>query len=87
MKYSVLFVCLLLQAMSCITQEIIKLDKTDKNGILLAKGWKFHAGDNLDWAKPALADNNWEDINPTIELHFLLPTCRAGNRPRIIVKL
>ena len=32
-------------------RTIFKIDSLPANGILLDKGWKFHVGDNPDWAK------------------------------------
>ena len=38
-------------------------------GILLDKGWKFHTGDNPDWAKPNFNDEAWQSIDPTLDVH------------------
>jgi signal transduction histidine kinase len=46
-------------------------------GVLLDKGWKFHAGDNSEWAKTALNDSTWTDIDPTKDI-MDLPTIQNG---------
>ena len=50
---------------------VFKIDSLPNQGILLDKGWKFHAGDNPDWAKADFDDDNWEDIDPSKPLHDL----------------
>ena len=45
-------------------QEAFRIDSLPKEGILLDKGWKWHAGDNLDFAKADFDDSKWENINP-----------------------
>lgn len=44
------------------------IDSLPKQGILLDKNWKWHAGDNADFAKAGFDDSKWDTINPT--LHF-----------------
>ena len=34
------------------TAGVFHLDGLQTQGILLNKGWKFHSGDNPEWAKP-----------------------------------
>ena len=38
-------------------------------GVLLDKNWKFHVGDNPDFAKPEFDDSAWENIDPTKDIH------------------
>jgi two-component system, NtrC family, sensor kinase len=45
--------------------NVFKIDSLPKQGILLDKGWKWHAGDNPDFAKPDFDDSGWESIEPT----------------------
>ena len=45
--------------------EPFRIDSLPKQGIMLDKGWKFHAGDNPDFAKPDFDDSKWESIDPT----------------------
>ena len=51
--------------------RIFRIDTLPSQGILLNKGWRFHAGDNPEWAKPSLDDRKWDDIDPTLELNYL----------------
>src|SRR6266498_5565387 len=43
------------------------------DGVFLDHSWKFHAGDNTEWANPNYNDNAWESINPTLDVHDSLP--------------
>ena len=43
-----------------------RLDIARNNGILLEEGWKYHLGDNPEWAKPHFDDSEWASIDPTI---------------------
>ena len=51
--------------------QVFRIDSLPPQGILLDKGWKWHAGDNPDWAKPAFDDSKWEKIDPTKDVYFL----------------
>lgn len=51
----------------------IVLSQLPREGILLDKGWKFHAGDNPEWAQADFDDSNWQSINPTLEVYDSLP--------------
>ncbi len=48
--------------------EVFRIDSLPPKGILLDKGWKFHAGDNPDFAKPDFDDSKWESIDPTKDI-------------------
>jgi len=39
-----------------------------KQGILIDKGWKWHAGDNPDFEKVDFDDSKWESIDPTKDI-------------------
>ncbi len=56
-----------------LAQAVFRIDSLAANGLLLNKGWKFHAGDNPEWAKPDFDDSAWENIDPTKDI-FELPT-------------
>ena len=43
--------------------ETFYIDSLPTEGVLLDKGWKWHAGDNFEWAKPEFDDTNWEQMN------------------------
>ena len=34
-------------------------------GLLLKKGWRYHAGDDPAWARPDFDDRAWDTLNPT----------------------
>ena len=53
-------------------REVFRIDSLTKEGILLDKGWKWHAGDNPEWAKVDFDDAAWQSINPTKDI-FDLP--------------
>ncbi|MFQ5651673.1 MAG: ATP-binding protein [bacterium] len=36
--------------------------KDSRDGIKLSSNWKFHPGDNPEWARPELDDSDWEKI-------------------------
>ena len=48
--------------------EVFRIDSLTKDGVLLDKGWKFHAGDNPDFAKPDFDDSSWSSIDPTKDI-------------------
>jgi signal transduction histidine kinase len=48
--------------------DVFRIDSLPAQGILLDKGWKFHAGDNPDFAKPDFDDSAWEPIDPTKDI-------------------
>ncbi len=58
----------------CFSQKatIFKIDSIPKQGILLDKGWKWHAGDNPDFSKVDFDDSKWESIDPTKAVPELL---------------
>ena len=77
MKHLFLITCFFITA-SSFCQEVFQLQKVNERGIILDKGWKFHAGDDPGWAKPGYDDTNWEKIDPTDELHHLPQVKNAG---------
>jgi signal transduction histidine kinase len=60
---------------SCLSQNlagsIFSINQMPASGILLDTSWVFHAGDNLDWAKPDFDDHTWQSIDPTRDIHDL----------------
>ncbi len=74
MKKLVLIFCFLIlfvTSAAAKTDSVINIDKIPKDGILLDKGWKFHAGDNPAWAKPDIDDSGWGAINPATDIYYL----------------
>ncbi|MFN8349212.1 MAG: sensor histidine kinase [Spirosomataceae bacterium] len=52
-------------------KDVFRIDSIPATGILLDKGWKWHAGDNSDFAKSDFDDSQWEDIDPTKDIMAL----------------
>ncbi len=50
-------------------QEVLRIDSLPAQGILLDKGWRWHAGDNPDFAKPDFDDSQWASVDPTKDIH------------------
>src|SRR5580658_1510562 len=58
----------------CFPQDtVIHIVRIPTEGILLNKGWKFHQGDNPEYAKPEYDDRAWQPINPSLDIHDTLP--------------
>jgi two-component system, NtrC family, sensor kinase len=57
--------------------DIFRIDSLPTEGVLLDKGWTFHAGDNPDWAKPQFDDSAWDVIDPTKDI-MDLPQIQDG---------
>ncbi|WP_461048526.1 sensor histidine kinase [Spirosoma arcticum] len=79
-----LLTCLLLTVFRVIichaqTQPVFRIDSLPPQGILLDKGWKWQAGDNPAWAKPAFDDSKWERIDPTQDINQLTQIRKAGS--------
>ena len=55
-----------------------RIDSLPKQDMLLDKSWKWHAGDNPDFAKPDFDDSNWEGIDPTKDI-MELPMVNNAN--------
>ena len=51
----------------------VSYDSLLSKGVLLDKGWKFKAGENPDWAKPAFNDASWQSVDPTLDVYNALP--------------
>ena len=47
-------------------------DVEGKKAIELIRKWRYHAGDDLSWAKPRYDDSEWEWVDPSLE-HGNLP--------------
>lgn len=56
----------------CFPQDtVVHIAKIPSDGIVLDKGWKFHAGDDSSWANPAFDDRNWESINTDLDIKHI----------------
>ena len=66
----------------CFSQEspqIFQLDSIPaQTGIILNKGWKFHAGDDPQFPKVRDDDASWQPVDPTLQLHNLPIVKKAG---------
>ena len=56
---------------------VFKIDSLPTEGVLLNKNWKWHAGDNPEWANVDFDDSVWESVNPTFN-HVKIPQVRAA---------
>ena len=63
-----LLVSLSVSAQTAFRRAAFRIDSLPKQGILLDKGWKFHAGDNPDFAKAEFDDSAWQPIDPTKDI-------------------
>lgn len=52
-------------------QEIVITDSVLVNGVRLDRGWKFSAGDDPEWAKPAFDDSSWDTVSSTLDVQRL----------------
>ena len=73
--YSAFIVLLFLTSGEILSQHtpvvIFQLDSLPAEGILLDKDWKFHPGDDPQWANPEYDDTKWQSINPLLPLYRL----------------
>jgi signal transduction histidine kinase len=74
----ILLILTSIQLSSLAQKEVFRIDSIPSKGILLDKGWKWHAGDNFDFAKPDFDDSQWESIDPTKDLMDLPQIPRNG---------
>ena len=56
----------------------VRIDRLPPTGVSLNKGWKWHAGDDPNWAKAALDDRQWDSINPAKDIMDLPQVRQAG---------
>nr|HPH21107.1 hypothetical protein [Haliscomenobacter sp.] len=72
MKHITLFILLCWSACTFAQKSAdFRIDSLPKQGIVLDKGWKWHAGDDSEWAKAEYDDAEWEGIDPTKEISDL----------------
>ena len=61
------------------TSQVFHLDSIpSQSGVILNKGWKFHSGDDPQWAKVGYDDATWQSVDPTLGLHNLQIVKKAG---------
>jgi hypothetical protein len=85
-----LFLFLFLVPGRCFSQEksfgVFYVNTLPAQGVLIDKHWKFHVGDYPEWARYEFDDSKWEDINPTLDLHYL-PQIRKASIGWLRIKL
>ncbi len=54
------------------------IDSLPPQGVLLNKGWRWHAGDNPNWSNPTFDDRSWQAIDPTKDIMELPNVQHAG---------
>ena len=86
MKQLVLFLLFFSAHSVAQNSDIFRIDNFPTEGVLLNKNWKWHAGDNFDWAKADFDDSAWENIDPTKDL-YNLPQIRQSELGWIRLKL
>ncbi|GAB3320019.1 hypothetical protein GCM10027299_13320 [Larkinella ripae] len=71
-----------------LAQPAVRIDRLPPQGILLNQGWKWQAGDQLEWATPLYNDRGWKTIDPTQDIMNLAEVRRAATgwfRIRLVV--
>jgi signal transduction histidine kinase len=58
-------------------ERVFMLNKLPKQDTLLS-GWKFHAGDNPQWAKPDFDDRQWKFADPATDITKFSQLKNAG---------
>ena len=59
------------------TTTVLRIDSLSAQGLSLDKGWKWHPGDNPDWAKAQFKDAAWEPIDLTQPINAIPQLKRA----------
>ncbi|SFE68021.1 ATP-binding protein [Spirosoma endophyticum] len=49
-------------------KSVFTIDSLPVQGIVLNQGWRWHEGDNLNWAKPDIDDQYWQAIDPSQDI-------------------
>ena len=42
--------------------DTIRIDRLPATGLLLQRGWRYHAGDDLAWSRPDFDDRGWDTL-------------------------
>jgi two-component system NtrC family sensor kinase len=56
----------------------LRIERLPPAGLLLTKGWRYHAGDDPAWARPDFDDSSWDTLNPARPRRELPPGLNAG---------
>ena len=74
MKYKILFALMMLCYCSYAQhKDTLQIDSITTTGILLESGWKWHRGDNAEWAKPGDDSAGWKELYPGKFIFEALP--------------
>ena len=74
MKYSIIFLLITCQFFAYGQQNgIFKIDSLPPTGIFLNKEWKWHEGDNVEWAKQDNDSAGWKEVYPDKFVFDALP--------------
>ncbi len=78
MKKVLLFLLMIPACIFAQQREVFRIDSLPPEGIFLDQGWKWHAGDNPEWAKAEFNDSKWEAIDPTKRIFELPQLSKKG---------
>ena len=56
----------------------VRINRLPAEGLLLQKGWRYHAGDDPQWGRPDFDDSAWDTLNPTQPRRELPPALGTG---------
>lgn len=70
MRYFLLFT-LVFNVSHLLAQKSITIRTVSDDGAVLSKNWKWHEGDNPNWAKPEFDDHQWAAFDPTESIQTL----------------
>jgi two-component system NtrC family sensor kinase len=59
-----LWLLFLLPALAQPAPSSVRVAHLPPSGLLLTKGWRYHAGDDPAWARPDFDDSRWDTLNP-----------------------
>ncbi|MCA0230532.1 MAG: histidine kinase [Bacteroidetes bacterium] len=78
MKNPILILFFLLFWVGAQGQNVNTIDSIPSKGLVLTNGWKWHEGDNHEWADPEFDDSDWKIIDPTQDVNAIPQLSRKG---------
>ena len=57
--------------------DTLRIARLPATGLLLQRGWRYHAGDDPAWARPDFDDSAWDTLNPTRPQRQLPARCTS----------
>ncbi|WP_201977258.1 sensor histidine kinase [Hymenobacter rubidus] len=57
---------------------VVRINRLPEKGLLLKQGWRYHAGDNPQWARPDFDASAWDTLSPTRPRQTLPPAAQTG---------